>query len=208
MDPIATLGALLGLGFVSGIRLYSTILAIGLGIRFGFLDVPTSLAHLEVLAATPVLAVAATVYAVEFVADKIPIVDSVWDMIHTVIRPVGASIVGMTAIGPVDPGIKLAVALACGFVALSGHSAKATTRVAVNSSPEPFTNAGISLAEDGLVLGGVWLAIEHPLITLAVVVVSVALCVWLVVSLFRMVQRFVRGTLRPQPEPPLPPGAP
>jgi len=195
MEPIATLGALLGLGFVSGIRLYSTILAIGLGIRFGFLDVPSGLSHLEVLAATPVLAVAATVYTVEFVADKIPIVDSIWDMIHTVIRPVGASILGMTAIGPVDPAIKLAVALACGFVALSGHGAKATTRVAVNHSPEPFTNAGISLAEDGLVLGGVWLAIEHPLITLAVVLVLVTLCVWLVVKLFRSVAAFARSLM-------------
>ena len=197
MDAIATLGALLGLGFVSGIRLYSTILAIGLGIRFGFLDVPAGLAHLEVLAATPVLAVAATVYAVEFVADKIPIVDSIWDVIHTVIRPVGASIVGMTAVGPVDPGIKLAVALACGFVALSGHGAKATTRVAVNHSPEPFTNAGLSIAEDGLVLGGVWLAIEHPFITLGLVLVLVVLCVWLVLALFRMVERFIGGLLRP-----------
>ena len=202
MDAIATLGALLGLGFVSGIRLYSTILAIGLGIRFGFLDVPSALEHLEVLAATPVLAVAATLYTVEFVADKIPFVDSIWDVIHTVIRPVGAAIVGMTAIGPVDPAIKLAVALACGFVALSGHGAKATTRVAVNHSPEPFTNAGISVAEDGLVLGGVWLAIEHPLITLVLVLVLVALCVWLVVSLFRMVQKFVGGPLRPETAPP------
>ena len=202
MEAIATLGAVLGLGFVSGIRLYSTILAIGLGIRFGFLDVPAGLAHLEVLAATPVLAVAATVYTVEFVADKIPIVDSIWDMIHTVIRPVGAAIVGMTAIGPVDPGIRLAVALACGLVALSGHSAKATTRVAVNHSPEPFTNAGISLAEDGLVLGGVWLAIEHPFITLGLVLVLVALCVWLVLSLFRMVEKFIGGLLRPEAAPP------
>ena len=207
MDAIATLGAVLGLGFVSGIRLYSTILAVGLGIRFGFLDVPEALSHLDVLASTPVLAVAATVYAVEFVADKIPIVDSVWDMVHTFIRPVGAAIVGGTAVGPVDPGIRLAIALACGFVALSSHGAKATTRVAVNHSPEPFSNAGISLAEDGLVIGLVWLAIEHPLITLVVVLVAVTLCVWLVVTLFRMVQRFVGSLLRPETTP-APPGAP
>jgi len=208
MDALAILGAVLGLGFVSGIRLYSTILAVGLGIRFGFVDVPSGLAHLDVLASTPVLAVAGTVYAVEFVADKIPIVDTVWDMIHTFIRPVGAALVGGTAVGPVDPGIKLAVALLCGFVALSGHSAKATTRVAVNHSPEPFTNAGLSLAEDGLVLGGVWLAIEHPLITLALVLVLVTLCVWLVVKLFRMVERFIDGLIHPHAAPPVPPGAP
>lgn len=208
MDAIAILGAVLGIGFVSGIRLYSTILAIGLGIRLGFLDVPEALSHLEVLASTPVIAVAATVYTVEFVADKIPIVDSLWDMVHTFIRPLGAAIVGGVAVGPIDPGIKLAVALLCGFVALSGHSAKATTRVAVNHSPEPFTNAGISLAEDGLVLGGVWLALEHPIVTLVVVLVLVVLSVWLVVAFFRMVQRFVAGLLRPETNPPAPPGDP
>ncbi|HEX6590215.1 MAG TPA: DUF4126 domain-containing protein [Longimicrobiales bacterium] len=201
MEPIATLGAVLGLGFVSGIRLYSTILAVGLGIRFGLLDVPDALSHLDVLASTPVLAVAATVYTVEFVADKIPLVDSMWDAVHTFIRPVGAALVGGTAIGPVDPGVKLAVALLCGFVALSGHGAKATTRVAVNHSPEPFTNAGISLAEDGLVIGGVWLALEHPLITLGVVAILVVLSVWLIWFFFSMVRRFVRTLFHPEAPP-------
>ena len=202
MDPLATLGALLGLGFVSGIRLYSTVLAVGLGIRFGFLDLPAGLAHLDVLASAPVIAVAATVYTVEFVADKIPLVDSMWDAVHTFIRPVGAAIVGATAIGPVDPAITIAVALLCGFVALSGHGAKATTRVAVNHSPEPFTNAGISLAEDGLVLGGVWLALEHPLISLGVVTVLVVLSVWLVWAFYSMVRRFLRTLFRPESTPP------
>jgi hypothetical protein len=118
--------------------------------------------------------------------------------VHTFIRPVGAAFLGMAAIGPVDPGIKLAIALACGLVALSSHSAKATTRVAVNTSPEPFTNAGLSLAEDGLVLGGVWLAIEHPFITLAVVMVAVFLIVWVVAKLFEMVWRFFQQLLQPE----------
>lgn len=202
MDAIATLGALLGLGFVSGIRLYSTVLAIGLGIRFGFLDLPAGLAHLDVLASTPVIAVAATVYTVEFVADKIPLIDSMWDAVHTFIRPVGAAIVGATAIGPVNPAISLAVALLCGFVALSGHGAKATTRVAVNHSPEPFTNAGISLAEDGLVLGGIWLAIEHPLVSLGVVAILVVLSIWLIWAFYSMVRRFLRTLFRPESTPP------
>ena len=204
METIATLGSLLGIGFLSGIRLYSTVLAVGLGIRFGFLDLPAGLAHLDVLASTPVIAVAATVYTVEFVADKIPLVDSMWDAVHTFIRPVGAAIVGATAIGPVDPAISIAVALLCGFVALSGHGAKATTRVAVNHSPEPFTNAGISLAEDGLVLGGVWLALEHPLVSLGVVAVLVVLSVWLVWAFYSMVRRFLRTLFRPD----APPSAP
>ena len=199
MDPIATLGALLGLGFVSGIRLYSTILAVGLGLRFGFFDLPPALSHLDVLAHPAVIAVAATVYTVEFVADKIPIVDTFWDMVHTFIRPLGAAVMGATAIGPVDPGIKLAAALMCGVVAFTGHSAKATTRVAVNHSPEPFTNAGLSLAEDGLVLGGVWLALEHPIASLVVVLVAVTLCAWLVIAMYRTVRRFLAGLMKPEP---------
>ena len=194
METLTTLGALLGLGFLSGIRLYSTVLAVGLGIRFGFLAVPPSLSHLEVLAETPVLVVAGAVYAIEFVADKIPLVDSVWDLLHTLIRPVGAGILAATAIGPVDPVVKTCVILACGFVAFSSHSAKASTRAIVNQSPEPFSNIGLSLGEDAIVLGGVWLAVQHPLIALAVVVVAVGIVVWLVPKLFRLLRRQVSRT--------------
>ena len=189
MDTLATLGALLGLGMVSGIRLYSTVLAVGLGIRFGFLDVPPALAGLEVLAATPVLVIAGVVYAVEFLADKIPFVDSLWDLVHTFIRPVGAAVIAATAIGPVDPVVKTGVILACGLVAFSGHSAKASTRAFVNQSPEPFSNIGLSLGEDAVVVGGVWLALSHPIVTFALVLVAVALIVWLVPKLFRIVRR-------------------
>jgi hypothetical protein len=174
---------------LSGIRLYSTVLAVGLGIRYGWLDVPAPLSHLEVLAATPVLAVAGVVYTVEFLADKIPIVDTFWDLLHTFIRPVGAAVVAATAIGPVDPVVKVSVILACGLVALSGHSAKASTRAVVNQSPEPFSNIGLSLGEDALVLGGVWLALEHPVLTLVIVLAAVGLIVWLVPRLFRLVRR-------------------
>ena len=191
MDSLATLGALLGLGMVSGIRLYSTVLAVGLGIRFDFLHVPPALAGLEVLAATPVLVIAGVVYAVEFLADKIPFVDSLWDLVHTFIRPVGAAVIAATAIGPVDPVVKTGVILACGLVAFSGHSAKASTRAFVNQSPEPFSNIGLSLGEDAVVVGGVWLALSHPIVTFALVLVAVGLIVWLVPKLFRMVRRQV-----------------
>jgi len=185
---------------MSGIRLYSTVLAVGLGIRLHFLEVPPSLSHLEVLAETPVLLIAGSVYLVEFLADKIPVVDSLWDMVHTFIRPVGAAVLAATAIGPVDPVVKLSVILACGFVAFSGHSAKASTRVLVNQSPEPFSNIGLSLGEDVLVAGGVWLALNHPILTFVLVLVTVALIIWLVPKVFRLIRRqigsvwnFVRG---------------
>jgi hypothetical protein len=196
LDSLATLGALLGLGMVSGIRLYSTVLAVGLGIRFDFLDVPPALRHLEVLAETPVLLIAGAVYLVEFLADKIPVVDSLWDLVHTFIRPVGAAVVAATAIGPVDPVVKTSVILATGVVALSGHSAKASTRVLVNQSPEPFSNVGLSLGEDAVVLGGVWLALNHPVLTFVLVLLAVALIAWLVPKIFRLVRRQVAGVWR------------
>ena len=196
MDSLTTLGTLLGLGLVSGIRLYSTVLAVGLGIRFGFLALPPELANLEVLATTPVLVIAGVVYLIEFLADKIPFVDSLWDLGHTFIRPVGAAVLAATAIGPVDPVVKVSVILACGFVAFSGHSAKAGTRAFVNQSPEPFSNIGLSLGEDGLVFGGVWLSLAHPLVMLVVVILAVGAIIWLVPKLIKLLRRHVQRAWR------------
>ncbi len=202
MDAVATLGSLMGLGLVSGIRLYSTVLVVGLGIRLGLLHPSPSLHHLDVLASTPVLIIAGVAYAIEFVADKIPIVDSVWDVIHTFIRPIGAAVLAATALGPVDPALKVGAILLAGSIALSGHSAKASTRAVINHSPEPFTNIGASLAEDGLVAGGVWLALSHPIIAFVIVLVVVGLVIWLVPKLFRMLRRqfvWVRSLLTGKP---------
>lgn len=201
MDPIAVIGSLGGLAFVSGIRLYSTILAAGLGIRFGYLKVPPQLADLEILARTPVLLLTGIVFLVEFFADKVPWVDTLWDSIHTFIRPIGAGVIAAMALGDVDPAIKVGAALLGGTVALSSHSAKAGTRLLANHSPEPFTNAGLSLAEDVVVVGGVWLAFTHPVAALMIVAVCLGLIVWLVPKLFRMLKRegmmirdFLRGS--------------
>lgn len=188
MDALSTLGSLMGLGLFSGIRLYSTVLVVGLGLRLGLLHTPSGLEHLDVLASTPILVIAGVAYVIEFVADKIPFVDTVWDMVHTFIRPVGAAAVAATALGPVDPAVKAGAILLAGSVALSGHSAKAGARVMINHSPEPFTNIGASLAEDGLVIGGVWLALSHPVTALVVVLVAVGLVIWLVPKLFRLLR--------------------
>ena len=189
VQPIATLGALMGLSFVSGIRLYSTILAMGLGIRTGLIDLPPWLDQLTVLASTPVLIIAGIVYLIEFVADKVPWVDSLWDSVHTFIRPFGAAILGVASVGDVDPVLKMGAFLLAGTVALSSHSAKAGTRLVANHSPEPFSNIGLSLAEDGLVLAGVWLAIMHPVIALVIVVILVAIIVWCIPKLVRLFRR-------------------
>ena len=189
MPELSTLGALTGLAFVSGMRLYSTVLAVGLGLRFGKIDLPASLATLEALSSTPVLIIAGVLYLVEFVADKVPWVDSLWDSVHTFIRPFGAAVLGVAAVGDVDAVVKTAAFLLSGSIALSSHSAKAGTRLAVNHSPEPFSNVGLSLAEDGLVVAGVWLALAHPVIALVIVLLLVAIIAWCIPKLFRLFRR-------------------
>jgi hypothetical protein len=193
MDAITTLGTLMGLAFVSGVRLYSTVLAVGLGIRWEFFTLPPQLRSLEVLGETPILLLAGAIYTVEFVADKIPWVDSMWDSIHTFIRPLGAGVLAATAMGDVHPAVKVGAALLCGGVALSSHATKAGTRIVANHSPEPFSNIGLSLAEDGLVLGGVWLAVNYPLVALAAVIGAVGLAIWLIPKVIRLVRREAAG---------------
>lgn len=205
MDPITSLGTILGLAFVSGIRLYSTVFAVGLGIRLGVAQLPESLAHLQVLAATPVLVIAGSLYVIEFVADKIPWVDSLWDAAHTFIRPLGAAVLGVAAVGDVSPALKLGAFLLCGSVGLASHSAKAATRLVVNHSPEPVTNAGVSLAEDGFVVGGLWLVLKHPLVALLLVLLMTGVIIWMVPKLFRLFRRnFARlaAMVRRRPEAP------
>lgn len=189
MDAIATLGTITGLALSSGLRLYSTILVVGLGIRFGWFAPPAPLEQLEVLSRTPILVIAAVLYLVEFLADKIPWVDTLWDAVHTFIRPIGAGVLTATALGEVDPVVKAGAVLLSGAVALSSHSAKAGTRVAANHSPEPFTNVGLSLGEDVLSVGGVWLALTHPVAMLVVVAITVGLVIWLVPKLIRALRR-------------------
>lgn len=189
MPELTTIGALSGLAFVSGMRLYSTVLAVGLGLRFGKVDLPASLSSLEALSSTPVLIIAGVLYLIEFVADKVPWVDSLWDSVHTFIRPLGAAVLGVAAVGDVDPIVRAAAFLMTGSIALSSHSAKAGTRLAVNHSPEPFSNIGLSLAEDGLVVAGIWLAFAHPVVALVIVLVLVAIIAWSIPKLFRMFRR-------------------
>jgi hypothetical protein len=189
MDAITTLGSLVGLAFISGIRLYSTVLAVGLGIRTGLLDVPASLSQLDVLASTPILLIAGAIYLIEFLADKIPWVDSAWDLVHTFIRPLGAALLGVTAIGAVDPVVQVGTFLLCGTIALSSHSAKAGTRLAANHSPEPISNIGLSLGEDAFVFAGTWLVFNHPMIAAGIALGLVLLILWLVPKLFRLFRR-------------------
>jgi uncharacterized protein DUF4126 len=145
------------------------------------------LAGLEVLANPYVLIAAGVLFVVEFLADKIPWIDSAWDAIHTFIRPLGAAVVGATAIGAVNAETAIIAAL-CAGVSLSGHSAKAGTRLLANHSPEPFSNIALSLAEDALVVFGSWLALTHPAIMLVIALAFLIAFGWFAPKAFRVIR--------------------
>ncbi|MEO8658127.1 MAG: DUF4126 domain-containing protein [Bryobacteraceae bacterium] len=199
MDILSLLGSTLGLGMMAGLNLYATVLALGLGIRFHFIHLPATFSHLEVLADPWVLGIAGFAFIVEFAADKVPWVDSAWDSFHTVIRPVGAAILALTAAGGLDPATRTILALLTGAVALTGHTAKAGTRLAVNHSPEPFSNIALSLTEDTVAVFGTWLAVTHPWIAGALVAVFLVLFAIFAPRLWRLLHlewTALRGALR------------
>ncbi len=188
MDTIELLGSTLGLGLLAGIRLYATVLAIGLAIRFNLLHVSTQMSHLAVLSDTRVLIAAGIAAGFEFFSDKIPWVDSIWDSVHTIIRPIGGALIGATALGSSDPVTKTIVALLCGGIAFTSHSSKAATRLMVNHSPEPFSNIFLSFFEDLVIPAGVWIAVGHPLIAFGIVAAFLGLFLWLAPKIFRLVR--------------------
>src|SRR6202047_514468 len=192
MDPVETLGLALGAGFSSGLNLYATIATLGLLQRFGVVHLP---GPLQILSHPWVLGIAIALYAIEFLADKIPYVDSVWDAIHTVIRPPAAALLAYGAAGAAPPEWRWGAALLAGGVALTSHGTKASARAAANASPEPFSNWTLSLGEDVLAVWLTWMATVHPRATIVVVVWLIALAVFLLFHLFRFLRRALRRLL-------------
>ena len=189
MESLSQLALAGGLAWASGIRLYVTILVVGLLARQGWLELPESLAlvqHTWVLSAAAVMAIG------EFLADKIPAFDSLWDALHTFIRIPAGALLAWGAMGDATPAAQLAAAIAGGLVTSGTHFAKSGSRAAINTSPEPFSNWSASLGEDGLVLGGLWLAIAHPAAFLVLLVLFLLLLAWLLPKL----ARFIAGLLR------------
>ena len=179
----------MGSAWLSGINLYATVLTLGLLQRFQLAHLPGDLAY---LAHTWVLVLAGMLYAIEFIADKIPAVDSVWDMVHTFIRVPAGAILAATAFAHFDPSVRLAALLVGGGVALSSHSAKAATRLAANTSPEPFSNIGLSLMGDAATLGGSVLMVHYPVVILALVVVAVVISTLMIHWMYRAVRKLFR----------------
>ncbi|VTU37224.1 hypothetical protein H6CHR_04906 [Variovorax sp. PBL-H6] len=174
------------IGWASGVRLYLVVLLIGLAGYLGWVPLPGGL---QLLAHPVVIAASGFMVFIEFFADKIPGLDSLWDMVHTVIRiPAGAALAA-SVFGADHAAMAIVAALLGGSFAATAHAAKATTRAAINTSPEPFSNVGASLVEDSVVPAGLWLAVAHPLVFLLVFVVLLALSVWLI----RKSWRFLRA---------------
>jgi len=185
MSTLSLLGALTGVALFAGIRLYATVLTVGLCIRYGLLTLSPELSSLGVLSHPYVLVSAGVCAAAEFLADKIPWVDSLWDAIHAFVRPLGAALIAFAAVGRLDPAAEVAVILLCGTVAFSSHAAKSGTRLVVNQSPEPFSNVLLSLVEDAVAVGGAYSAIAHPLVLLGIVAVFLLLFLFLARRIFR-----------------------
>ena len=190
------LGFVLGASFASGLNLYATVATLGLMQRYEVIKLPQSL---EILANPIVLWTAVVLYVVEFVADKIPWFDTVWDVIHTFIRPPAAALLAYTAVGAVPDSWKFAAALVAGTVALTSHGAKASTRAAANVSPEPFTNWALSIAEDGIAVFLAWFAAVYPLPAFVLVLLLLTLACFILWKLFGLLRRAVqRAFQRPQ----------
>jgi len=185
MDTTQLIALAGALGWASGVRLYLVVLLTGLAGFMGWIQLPQGL-HL--LAHPVVLGASGFMVFVEFFADKIPGLDSLWDVVHTVIRiPAGAALAA--GVFGADSGLMaLVAALMGGTLAATSHAAKATTRAAINTSPEPFSNVGASLVEDSMVPAGLWLAIAHPVVFVIVLVLVLVLSVWLI----RICWRFLR----------------
>jgi uncharacterized membrane protein len=182
MEILATLGRTLGFSLAAGVNLYATVAMLGLAARFNWVQLPE---QFQAFNHPWVIGAAAVLYVIEFVADKIPWVDSIWDSVHTVIRPIGGALIAVAALGETSPTVTGLIALLGGTVAAGSHMTKAGTRVAINTSPEPVTNWFASLAEDVFVIGLSLLTLKFPLLALAVSVAIVVMIVWLARRLWR-----------------------
>jgi len=187
---LAPLGLAAGAAVASGVRVYATVAALGLLDRLGVIHLPP---RLEVLGHPAVIGLASVLYVAEFVADKVPVFDSVWDAVHTFIRVPAAAVLAFAMLGEVAEPWRTGAALVCGSLALSAHGLKSGARLAVNASPEPFSNWALSFGEEFVVAVLLWTAVAHPLVSLgiaaAVLLAGVLAVRWIVRVLRRLARR-------------------
>lgn len=185
MDPVSSIALASGLSWASGFRLYATVFFVGVLGKYNFIPLPDSL---NIVTNSIVIGVAAALMIIEFLADKIPYIDSTWDSIQTFIRiPIGA-LLAMGAINSSDPMIATLAALLGGSLTGITHATKAGSRALINTSPEPISNVTTSLGEDGLFLTGGWLALAHPFVFLGVLVFLILIMLWILPKVWRGVR--------------------
>ncbi len=180
---LAALAIALGAGWASGLNVYAAVLVLGVGQWLGLIALPHDLL---VLGGLPVLAAAALLFALNFLADKIPYVDSLNDLLHTVVRIPAGALLAFGAADQVSPEVAVIAALLGGTLAAGSHLAKTGSRAVINTSPEPFSNIAASLATDALAIGGLVLALTHPITFLCLLALFVAGLVWLLPRLVRL----------------------
>ena len=189
MDVITTLGRTLGFSLAAGVNLYATVAILGLASRFGWVNLPE---QYQAFNNDWLIGAAVAMYLIEFFADKVPYVDTLWDIAHTAIRPVGGALIAVATLGEASPGTQALIALLGGTVAASSHLTKTSTRAAANASPEPFSNWFLSLGEDVFVVGLGYLAMSHPLAALIVGLVLLVVIASFAVAIIRTVRRWFR----------------
>src|SRR5688500_8494583 len=187
MDLMATLGRTLGFSFAAGVNLYATVAILGLASRYGWVSLPP---QFQAFNHDVVIWAAVVMYVIEFFADKIPWVDSAWDMLHTAIRPIGGALIAVTTLGEASGTTTGLVALLGGAVAASSHLTKTSTRAVANTSPEPFSNWILSIGEDLFVVGLGYLALQYPVAALVVALVLLVLIGVFFVVILRIVRRW------------------
>ena len=198
MDPVTSLALAAGLSWASGIRLYAVLFISGMLHTTGVVTLP---AALQVLAAPAVLAVSGVLLVCEFLADKVPAFDTLWDAFHTFVRIPAGALLAVGALGPSEAPMAVAAALLGGTLAGSSHLAKAGSRLLINASPEPFSNWAASLGEDALVPLTVFLAFKYPLLLFTVLLLFLVLAIWLLPRLWRAIVAFaarVGGLIGPR----------
>lgn len=202
MSIIEILGVGLGAAWTSGINLYATVAVLGLLQHYGLVSrLPGGL---DVLDNWWIIGAALLLYTVEFVADKIPYVDTVWDGVHTFIRVPAGAVIALAATTEMNPAVQVVALLVGGGLALSTHGTKATVRAAANASPEPFTNWALSLIEDLLAIGASVLAVLHPVAILVLIFIFLLALAWILPKVLRRLRSMasgVRAFFRGRPAP-------
>ncbi len=189
MDAVSVIALSMGAAWASGINLYATIFMLGYMGMTGNIALPE---ELEVVSNPMVMTAAGLMYCVEFFADKIPGIDSGWDTIHTFIRIPAGAMLASSAVGDVTPAIELTTALLGGTLAAGSHGTKAGSRLLINTSPEPVTNWTASISEDLIVIGGLWTALNHPVLFIIGLVIFILIMIWLLPRLWRLIKHIFR----------------